>query len=40
MVEVHFKGNFDAHLSYNDSSTGIYDNETNTMMFMEHKRET
>ena len=40
MVEVHFKGNFEAQLSYNDSSTGIYDNETKSMMFMEHKHET
>ena len=40
MVEVHFKGKFDAHLSYDDSSTGMYDNETKSMMFMERKHET
>ena len=40
MVEVHFKGKFDAHLSYNDSSTGMYDSETKSMLFMEHKHET
>ena len=40
MVEVHFRGKFHAHLSYNDSSTGMYDNETKSMMFMEHKHET
>ena len=39
-VEVHFRGRFDAHLSYTDSSTGVYDNETKSMMFMEHKEET
>ena len=39
-VEVHFLGKFDAHLSYTDSSTGMYDNETKSMMFMEHKHET
>ena len=40
MVEVCFRGRFDAHLSYDDSSTGIYDNETKSMMFMERKHET
>ena len=40
MVEVHFRGQFNAHLSYDDSDTGIYDNETQSMMFMEHKHET
>ena len=39
-VEVHFLGKFNAHLSYTDSSTGMYDNETKSMMFMEHKHET
>ena len=39
MVEIHFKGNFDAHLSYYDSSTGMYDNETKSMICMEYKRE-
>ena len=40
IVEVHFKGKFYAHLSYDDSSTGMYDNETKSMMFMERKHET
>lgn len=39
-VEVRFLGEFDAHLSYTDSSTGIYDDETKSMMFMERKHET
>ena len=40
MVEVCFRGRFDAHLSYDDSSTGIYDKETKSMMFVERKHET
>lgn len=40
IVEVHFMGKFDAHLSYDDSSTGMYDNETKSVIFMEHKHET
>ena len=39
MVEVHRKGKFDAHLSCYDSSTGMYDNETKSIMVMEHKHE-
>ena len=39
-VEVRFLGKLDAHLSYTDSSTGMYDSETKSMMFMEHKHET
>ncbi len=38
-IEVRFKGKFDASLSYDDSSTGMYDSETRSMMFMEHKHE-
>ena len=40
MVEIHFRGEFDAHLSYYDSSTGTYDSETKSMMLMEYKHET
>ena len=40
MVEVHFRGEFAAHLSYSDSSTGVYDSETRSMMFMEYKHQT
>jgi len=40
IVEVHFRGEFDAYLSYDDSTTGVYDSETRSMMFMEHKHET
>ena len=39
MVEVHFMGEFAAHLSYDDSSTGMYDNETKSMIFMERKHK-
>ena len=39
-VAVYFRGRFEAHLSYTDSSTGTYDSETKSMVFMEHKRET
>jgi hypothetical protein len=39
-VEVHFQGKFDAHLSYDDSSSGVYDSETKSQMFMERRRET
>ena len=39
-VAVYFKGRFEAHLSYTDSSTGTYDSETKSMVFMEYKKET
>ena len=39
-VEVRFQGKFDAHLSFDDSSSGVYDSETKSTMFMERRRET
>jgi hypothetical protein len=39
-IELRFEGTFDATLSYEDSSSGIYDSETKGMMFMDHKEET
>ena len=38
-LEVRFQGAFTAHLSYDDSSTGVYDSETKGMMFMDRVRE-
>jgi hypothetical protein len=38
-LEVRFNAKFTASLSYDDSSTGVYDNETKGMMFMEHVNE-
>jgi hypothetical protein len=38
-LEARFNATFTAHLSYDDSSTGFYDNETKSMMFMEHRHE-
>lgn len=39
-VEVRFTAHYDADLSYDDSSTGVYDSEDKRMMFMDHVRET
>ena len=39
-VEIRFQGKFDAHLSFDDSSSGVYDSETKSTMFMERRRET
>ena len=40
VVEVHFRGVFAAHLSYLDSSSGMYDSETQSVVFMDAKDET
>lgn len=39
-VEVRFTAQYDADLSYEDSSTGVYDSEDKRMMFMDHVNET
>jgi hypothetical protein len=39
-VQMTFETHFDAHLSYDDSSTGVWDSEDGVMMFMDHKEET
>jgi hypothetical protein len=38
-LEVRFNGSFTAHLSFKDSSTGMWDGETKEMFGMEWKRE-
>lgn len=41
MVEIHFMGKFDAHLSYSDWDTGMYDDdETESVILVEPKHET
>ena len=39
VVQMAFHANSQAHLSYSDSSTGIWDSEDGRMMFMEEREE-
>ena len=39
VVQMTFHVNFKAHLSYSDSSTGVWDSEAGRMMFMEERQE-
>jgi hypothetical protein len=39
IVQMTFRVTYNAHLSYTDSSTGVWDSEDGRMMFMEHREE-
>lgn len=39
-LELRFDGTFDAALSYDNSTTGIWDSETKSQTFMERKHES
>jgi hypothetical protein len=39
-VQMAFEADLDAHLSYEDSNTGIWDSEDKVMLFMEHRSLT
>ncbi|MYJ95847.1 MAG: hypothetical protein F4053_09760 [Proteobacteria bacterium] len=39
-AELRFDAEYDAYLSYDDSSTGSYDSEEGRLLYMEHKTET
>jgi hypothetical protein len=39
-VQMPFEAHFDANLSYDDSSTGMWDSEDKQMLFMEHRNVT